>query len=83
MTITTLKTKRVLRIRKYLGERCMTQTEAARLCGLTTQAFSRIVNGYEPPYSKRGPKIAAALGYDGDWRELFEIVEIEVPNAED
>ena len=71
-----MKTKRVLRIRKLLGERCMTQTEAASLCGLTPQAFSRIVNGYEPPYSKRGPKIAAALNWDGDWHELFEEIEV-------
>lgn len=67
----------VLKIKQYLGERCITQTEAASLCGLTAQAFSRIVRGAEPPYPKRGQRIAEALGWAGDWRDLFEPVEVE------
>lgn len=69
--------KRVLRIRQYIGERCMTQTEAAAKCGLKPQAFSRIVNGLEPPYSKRGQRIADALGWEGDYRELFMEVAVD------
>ena len=69
--------KKVLRIKQYLGERCMTQVEAAELCGLKQQAFSRIVNGIEPPYPKRGKRIADALGWQGEPSELFEEVEIE------
>ncbi len=68
--------KRVLRIRQYIGERCLTQRRAAELCGLTQQAFSRIVRGVEPPYPKRGKNIADALGWEGDWHELFEEVEV-------
>lgn len=68
--------KRVLAIRKYLGEKCLTQAEAAEACGLTQQAFSRIVRGVEPPYSGRGQRIALALGWQGDWRELFEEAEV-------
>ena len=68
--------KKVLRIRQFLGERCMTQTEAAELCGLKQQAFSRIVNGTEPPYPRRGERIARALDWQGDWRELFEEIEV-------
>ena len=68
--------KKVLRIKKFLGERCMTQTEAAELCGLKQQAFNRIVNGIEPPYPKRGQRIADALGWAGDWRVLFEEIEV-------
>ena len=69
--------KKVLRIRQLLGEKCLTQAEGARRCGLTPQAFSRIVNGTEPPYAKRGQRIANALGWDGDWSELFEEVVLD------
>ena len=69
--------KKVLRIRQFIGEKCLTQAEAAKRCGLKGSTFNRIVNGNEPPYSKRGPRIAEALGYAGNWRELFEEVEID------
>ena len=68
--------KRVLMIKKYLGERCLTQKEAAELCDLSPQAFSRIVLGVEPPYPRRGQRIADALGWERDWRELFEEIEV-------
>ena len=55
----------------------MTQVEAAQLCGLKQQSFNRIVNGTEPPYSQRGERIAEALGWTGDWRDLFEWIEVE------
>jgi transcriptional regulator with XRE-family HTH domain len=54
----------------------MTQKEGAELCGLKQQAFNRIVNGKEPPYPKRGQRIADALGWNGDWRELFAEIEV-------
>lgn len=69
--------KKVLRIKQYLGSRCMTQSEAARLCELKQQAFSRIVNGVEPPYPKRGQRIADALGWERPWQELFEEIEVD------
>lgn len=71
--------KKVLRIKQRVGELCITQREAADLCGITPQAFSRIANGQEPAYSKRGKRIADALGWKGDPAELFEPIEIEVP----
>jgi len=71
--------KKVLRIKSVVGELCLTQCEAANLCGITPQAFNRIVNGHEPAYSKRGKRIADALGWKGDPAELFEPIEIEVP----
>ena len=71
--------KKVLRIRKRIGELCLKDKEAAKLCRLTPQAFSRIINGYEPAYPKRGQRIADALGWEGDPAELFEEIEIEVP----
>ena len=68
--------KKVLRIRQYIGARCLTQTEAAKMCGLKPQAFNRIIRGVEPPYSKRGQRIAKALGWTRDWTELFEEVDV-------
>ena len=68
--------KKVLRIRQYLGEKCLTQREAAEKCGLSPQAFSRIVNGVEPAYNKRGRRIAEALDWEGDPAELFEQIEV-------
>jgi len=68
--------RRVLKIKQWLGEKCLSQTEGAELCGLKQQAFNRIVNGIEPPYPKRGQRIADALGWHGDWRELFEEIEV-------
>lgn len=45
--------------------------------GIGAPAVSRIVRGLEPPYPKRGRAIADAVGWTGDWRELFEQVDDE------
>jgi len=68
--------KKVLRIKQFIGAKCLTQREAAKICGLSPQAFSRIVAGREAPFSKRGPHIAEALGWEDDWEKLFEEVEV-------
>ena len=47
----------------------------ARKTGISRPAVSRIVRGLEPPYPKRGRAIAAAVGWAGDWRELFEEID--------
>ncbi|NHM15278.1 XRE family transcriptional regulator [Eggerthellaceae bacterium zg-887] len=49
----------------------------AKATGISRPAVSRIVRGLEPPYPKRGRAIAAAVGWAGDWRELFEEVDEE------
>ena len=67
---------KVLKIKQFLGERCLTPTKGAEMCGLKQQAFNRIVNGKEPPYPNRGQRIADALDWKGDWRELFAEVEV-------
>ena len=64
----------MLRIKYELISRGISQTEFAKSAGLKPQAVSRIVNGLEPPYTKRGERIAAALGWEGDPSELFEEV---------
>ena len=62
---------RTLRIEKICEKRG-TQAMIARVTGISRPAVSRIVRGLEPPYPKRGRAIAAAVGWAGDWRELFE-----------
>lgn len=49
-----------------------TQAMIAKKTGIGRPAVSRIVRGLEPPYPKRGRAIADAVGWPGDWRELFE-----------
>ncbi len=49
-----------------------TQAMIAKRTGIGAPAVSRIVRGLEPPYPKRGRAIADAVGWPGDWRELFE-----------
>lgn len=62
----------MLRIRSICEARYGTQAEIARKTGIGEPAVSRIVRGLEPPYPARGKAIAAAVGWPGDWRELFE-----------
>ena len=68
--------ERMLRIGKICEKRG-TQAMIAKATGISRPAVSRIVRGLEPPYPKRGKAIAAAVGWPGDWRELFEPEEEE------
>ena len=61
----------MLRIEKICEERGA-QAAICRKTGINQPAMSRIVRGLEPPYPKRGRAIADAIGWTGDWRELFE-----------
>lgn len=70
----------VLRIQQVLRERGLSQAKAARMADVNDTSMSRIVRGIEPAYPKRGKRIAEALGWEGDWKELFEEVEV---NAND
>lgn len=67
----------MLRIQTLLVERG-DQAKVARTAGINMPAMSRIVNGKEVPYPKRGRAIADAVGWPGDWQELFEEVGEEV-----
>lgn len=64
----------MLRIQTLLVERGA-QAKIARATGINKPAMSRIVHGKEVPYPKRGKAIAEAIGWPGDWRELFEDVD--------
>lgn len=67
----------MLRLQKVLEEKGLSQSKAARLADVNQTSFSRIVRGVEPPYSGRGQRIADALGWTGDWTELFEEVDVD------
>ena len=64
----------MLRIER-ICEKHGTQAMIAAKTGIGKPAVSRIVRGLEPPYPKRGQAIADAVGWPGDWRELFERAE--------
>ena len=64
----------MLRIREMCLAEYGTQAMIARVTGIGEPAVSRIVRGLEPPYPGRGQAIADAVGWRGDWRELFEDV---------
>ena len=68
--------ERTLRIGRICEKRG-TQAMIAKATGISRPAVSRIVRGLEPPYPKRGRAIAAAVGWHGDWRELFEEIDEE------
>lgn len=61
-----------LAIIRVMRERGLSQAKTARLADVSESSMSRIVRGLEPPYPKRGRRIADALDWEGDWQELFE-----------
>lgn len=63
---------KVRALREELG---MSQAELARLANVNQTSLSRIERGLEPPYPNRGRRIADALGWSGELRELFEAAE--------
>ena len=66
--------KRVVLERQKLG---MSQAKLARIAEVNQSCMSRIESGKEPPYPRRGKRIADALGWAGDPSELFEEVEAD------
>lgn len=64
--------KRVVSERQKRG---WSQAELARRANINASSMSRIENGYEDAYPKRGKRIADALGWVGDPAELFEEIE--------
>ena len=64
----------MLRVEKLLREKGLSQAKAARLADVNATSLSRIIGGKEPPYPRRGQRIADALGWTGPWQTLFEEV---------
>ena len=65
--------KRVVFERRKLG---WSQSRLARAADVNQSCMSRIENGLEPAYPRRGRRIADALGWEGDPADLFK----EVPD---
>lgn len=65
----------MLVIEKVLKEKGLSQSKAARLADVNASSMSRIVRGLEEPFPLRGQRIANALGWEGDWQDLFGEVE--------
>ena len=67
----------MLRVKYELDRLGMTQAAFAEKAGVCASSLSRIVNGKEPAYPKRGRRIADALGWRGPIEELFAELEVK------
>lgn len=67
----------VLRVRYELDRLGMTQASLAEKARVNEASLSRIVNGKEQAYPKRGQRIADALGWQGTLQELFGELEVK------
>lgn len=63
------------RLQLELLKRGVSQRELAERTGVNEASLSRICNGKEPAYPRRGKRIAEALGWAGDPQELFKGVD--------
>lgn len=77
-----MQRKRML-LRRLRLARGLTQKALAERAGCPVVSVARIEGGLEPPYPKRGAKIADALGWCGDNDALYsdELTEQEVEEA--
>ena len=66
----------MLRVKYELDRLGMTQAAFAEKANVNAAALSRIVNGKEPAYPKRGRRIAEALGWRGSVEDLFSDLEV-------
>lgn len=64
----------MLLVTKERKKKGLSQSKLARLADVNSSSMSRIENGKEPAYPRRGKRIADALGWAGDPMELFEEV---------
>ncbi len=67
----------MLRVKYELDRLGMTQAAFAEKARVSTSSLSRIVNGKEPAYPKRGRRIAEAMGWRGTLDELFSELEVK------
>lgn len=67
----------MLRVKYELDRLGMTQAAFAEKAQVNAAALSRIVNGKEPAYPKRGRRIADAIGWNGTLDELFSNLEVK------
>lgn len=78
-----LVTRKRMLLRRLRLARGLTQKALAERAGCSAVSVARIEGGLEPPYPKRGAKIAAALGWCGDYETLYsnELTDQEVEEA--
>ena len=67
----------MLRVKYELDRLGMTQAAFAEKARVSTSSLSRMVNGKEPAYPKRGRRIAEAMGWRGTLDELFSELEVK------
>ena len=67
----------MLRVKYELDRLGMTQAAFAEKAKVSPASLSRIVNGKEPAYPKRGRRIAKAPGWLGSVDELFSELEVK------
>ncbi|WP_347711270.1 helix-turn-helix domain-containing protein [Olsenella uli] len=67
----------MLGVKYELDRLGMTQAAFAEKARVSTSSLSRIVNGKEPAYPKRGRRIAEAMGWRGTLDELFGELEVK------
>ena len=63
------------RLQLELLRQGVSQRELAEKAHVNEASLSRICNGKEPAYPKRGKRIAEALGWSRDPQELFREVD--------
>ena len=66
----------MLRIKYEMEQQGVSQAKLAEMTGCNRASINRIVNGKEPPYSKRGARIAEALGWSSNPSDLFTEIEV-------
>lgn len=64
----------MIRLTLELKKLGLSQSECARRACVNQTSLSRIITGKEPAFPNRGKRIADAIGWEGDPRELFEEV---------
>lgn len=69
--------KKVCRLELIAKERGLSFSQLSRKADVCVTSIYRIRRGFEPPYQKRGEKLAQALEWEGDLDKLFEFVEVE------
>lgn len=65
-----------MKIKQIMYEKHLSQAQLARMANVNQTSLSRILNGKEPAFPKRGKRIADAIGWEGDPAELFEETEV-------
>ena len=64
----------MLRIVLERQRKGLSQAKLSRLADVNAASMNRIEKGKEPPYPYRGQRIADALGWTRDYKELFKEV---------